>query len=136
MIKHSQLFPIHVFLLDCYNYFLIQVKTYLIFDEWVQKFRHHRLYRQHELNFGTKDAPKLTEVTAAMEGFTPVTSPVSPGRLYARQCTQRTPYAHHLLIQPLVKALNKNNLNFHPLEVVSRYRDPQLQVGEKTHIFF
>ena len=24
-----------------------------------------------------------------------------------------------------------NNLNFHPFEVVSRYRDPQLQVGEK-----
>ena len=23
------------------------------------------------------------------------------------------------------------NLIFHPLEVVSRYRDPQLQVGEK-----
>ena len=23
-----------------------------------------------------------------------------------------------------------NNLNFHPLEVVSRYRDPQPQVGE------
>ena len=23
-----------------------------------------------------------------------------------------------------------DNLNFHPLEVVSRYRDPQLQVGE------
>ena len=23
---------------------------------------------------------------------------------------------------------------FHPLEVVSRYRDPQLQVGEKTYI--
>ena len=23
-----------------------------------------------------------------------------------------------------------HNLNFHPLEVVSRYRDPQLQVGE------
>ena len=27
-----------------------------------------------------------------------------------------------------------NNLYFHPLEVVSRYRDTQLQVGEKnTH---
>ena len=25
---------------------------------------------------------------------------------------------------------NLNNLNFHPHEVVSRYRDPQLQVGE------
>ena len=23
-------------------------------------------------------------------------------------------------------------LNFHPLEVVSRYRDPQLQVGENS----
>ena len=27
-----------------------------------------------------------------------------------------------------------NNLNFHPLEAVSRYRDPQLQAGEITHI--
>ena len=32
-----------------------------------------------------------------------------------------------------IKAMNKYNyynLNFLPLEVVSRYRDPQLQVGE------
>ena len=29
-----------------------------------------------------------------------------------------------------------SNLNFHPLEVVSRYRDPQLQVGENySHLF-
>ena len=29
-----------------------------------------------------------------------------------------------------------NNLFFHPLEVVSRYRDPQLQVGEiYSHLF-
>ena len=27
-----------------------------------------------------------------------------------------------------------NNLNFQPLEIVSRYRDPQLQGGEITHI--
>ena len=27
-----------------------------------------------------------------------------------------------------------SDLNLHPLEVVSRYRDPQLQVGENTHI--
>ena len=26
-----------------------------------------------------------------------------------------------------------NNLNFHPLEVVSRYRDPQLQVAENIN---
>ena len=29
-----------------------------------------------------------------------------------------------------------NNLNFHPLEVVSRYRDPQLQVGENYSYLF
>ena len=26
-------------------------------------------------------------------------------------------------------------LNFHPLEVVSRYRDPQLQVGENYQVY-
>ena len=25
-------------------------------------------------------------------------------------------------------------LNFHPFEVVSRYRDPQLQVGKNSHM--
>ena len=29
-----------------------------------------------------------------------------------------------------------NNLNFHPLEVVSRYRDPQLQVAENYCYLF
>ena len=28
------------------------------------------------------------------------------------------------------------NLNFHPLDVVSRYRDPQLQVGENDSCLF
>ena len=28
-----------------------------------------------------------------------------------------------------------NHLNFHPFEVVSRYRDPQLQVGENYSYF-
>ena len=29
-----------------------------------------------------------------------------------------------------VKTAKLNNLKFHPLEVVSRYRKPQIQVGE------
>ena len=33
-----------------------------------------------------------------------------------------------------IKALSYTNLNLYSLEVVSRYRDPQLQVGEITHI--
>ena len=36
--------------------------------------------------------------------------------------------AKHKTITPL--AANLFNLNFHPLEVVSRWRDPQLQVSE------
>ena len=45
--------------------------------------RHHRLYRQNEISFGSKEVPKLTDVTdvPTPEDFaTPVTSPVSPGR--------------------------------------------------------
>ena len=36
------------------------------------------------------------------------------------------------LIKPLrkVEQLKLNNLQYHPLGVVSRYREPQLQVGE------
>ena len=34
------------------------------------------------------------------------------------------------LINPLLHIEALNNLNLHPLEVVSRYRDSQLQVGE------
>ena len=36
-------------------------------------------------------------------------------------------------IKPLGDKLN--NLNFYPLKVVSRYRDPQLQVSE-NYLFF
>ena len=34
------------------------------------------------------------------------------------------------------KSATLYNLNFHPLEVVSRYRDPQLQVGENYSCLF
>ena len=37
-------------------------------------------------------------------------------------------------INPLPAKLSY--LNFHPLEVVSRYRDPQLQVGENYSYLF
>ena len=42
-----------------------------------------------------------------------------------------------LIHKKLFKSLNKlRNLNFHPLEVVSRYRYPQLQVGENYSYLF
>ena len=43
------------------------------------------------------------------------------------------PFRYSLTILTL-KALN--NLNFDPLEVVSRYRDPQLQVGRNYSYVF
>ena len=43
-------------------------------------------------------------------------------------------FVEYLAINPQSDKLN--NLIFHPLEVVSRYRDPQLQVGENySHLF-
>ena len=37
-------------------------------------------------------------------------------------------------VQPVKRYIK--NLNFHPLEVVRRYRDPQLQVGENYSYLF
>ena len=43
----------------------------------------------------------------------------------------KKPNLHTMLVQPLNPLTAKLfNLNFHPLEVVSRWRDPQLQVSE------
>ena len=45
---------------------------------------------------------------------------------------------HQLMGQPASnpQRAELNNLNFHPLEFVSRYRDPQLQAGENYSYLF
>ena len=46
---------------------------------------------------------------------------------------------HHSLRPELITVIESaklNNLNFRPLEAVSRYRDPQLQVGENYSYLF
>ncbi len=55
-----------------------QTKTVTAFDEWVSRLRHHRLYRQHEMAYGTRDAPRLTDVTSPVDDLTPIISPISP----------------------------------------------------------
>ncbi|WAR09926.1 OSBL6-like protein [Mya arenaria] len=35
-----------------------------VFDDWLNKLREHRLYRQHEIAYGTKESPRLTELNA------------------------------------------------------------------------
>ena len=40
-------------------------------------------------------------------------------------------YMDALVFFPVALASGRINLNFHPLKLVSRYRDPQNQVGEK-----
>lgn len=38
----------------------LKVKSQAQFQQWISQLRHHRLYRQHELAFGSRDAPKMT----------------------------------------------------------------------------
>ncbi|ESP01675.1 hypothetical protein LOTGIDRAFT_139282, partial [Lottia gigantea] len=45
----------------------IKVKDNRGFDEWLVRLRHHRLYRQHEIAYGTKETPRLTEITSPTE---------------------------------------------------------------------
>ncbi|XP_069107379.1 oxysterol-binding protein-related protein 6-like [Argopecten irradians] len=52
----------------------IKVKDNRLFDEWLNRLRHHRLYRQHELAYGTKDSPRLTEITSPTEELPPLTA--------------------------------------------------------------
>ena len=45
-------------------------------------------------------------------------------------------FLHHSAICPDPLTAKVNNLNFHPRKVVSRYRDPQLHVGENYSYLF
>lgn len=54
------------------------MKDKKMFDEWLSVFRSHRLYRQHEIAYGTKESPKLTGITSPVEDLT---RPFSPGKI-------------------------------------------------------
>ncbi|KAL8587462.1 hypothetical protein ACOMHN_062195 [Nucella lapillus] len=45
----------------------IKVKERKMFEEWLSKLRHHRLYRQHEIAYGTKESPRLTDLQSPAE---------------------------------------------------------------------
>ena len=54
-----------------------------------------------------------------------------------RQEWQARPHSHAVSMPShLICSLALTYLNFHPFEVVSRYRDPQLQVGENCSYLF
>ena len=57
----------------------------MLYDEWLNKLRHQRLYRQHEIAYGTRDAPRLTDVATPVEDLTPITSPVSPSKYLKKE---------------------------------------------------
>ncbi|KAL3855883.1 hypothetical protein ACJMK2_015080 [Sinanodonta woodiana] len=52
----------------------IKMKDTQTFDQWLEKLRHHRLFRQHEIAFGTKETPRLTEITSPTEDLPPLTA--------------------------------------------------------------
>ncbi|KAK7507619.1 hypothetical protein BaRGS_00001554 [Batillaria attramentaria] len=43
------------------------MKDKKVFEEWLKRLRHHRLYRQHEIAYGSKESPRLTEITSPTE---------------------------------------------------------------------
>ena len=44
-----------------------QVKDRKVFEEWLKRLRHHRLYRQHEIAYGTNESPRLTDLKSPSE---------------------------------------------------------------------
>lgn len=42
----------------------LKMKDKKVFDEWLARLRHHRLYRQNEIAYGSKESPRLTEITS------------------------------------------------------------------------
>ncbi|XP_050388656.1 oxysterol-binding protein-related protein 6 isoform X1 [Patella vulgata] len=57
----------------------IKVKDSKVFDNWIDRIRHHRLYRQHEIAYGTKESPRLTEISSPIEDI--VISPLATANL-------------------------------------------------------
>ncbi|KAK3086742.1 hypothetical protein FSP39_022721, partial [Pinctada imbricata] len=45
----------------------IKAKETPVFEEWLKRLKHHRLYRQHEIAYGTKDLPRLAEISSPQE---------------------------------------------------------------------
>ncbi|EEC04850.1 oxysterol-binding protein 3, putative, partial [Ixodes scapularis] len=58
----------------------LKVKNQAQFQQWVPQLRHHRLYRQHEIAFGSREAPKMT--SPAVEDTSTVPT---PGESYSEQ---------------------------------------------------
>ncbi|KAG0422110.1 hypothetical protein HPB47_002032 [Ixodes persulcatus] len=55
----------------------LKVKNQAQFQQWVPQLRHHRLYRQHEIAFGSREAPKMT--SPAVEDTSTVPTPGGNG---------------------------------------------------------
>ncbi|XP_064598083.1 oxysterol-binding protein-related protein 6-like isoform X2 [Liolophura sinensis] len=55
----------------------IKLKDTGKFNEWLAKLKHHRLYRQHEISYGTKETPRLTDLTSPSEEIIPLSPNVN-----------------------------------------------------------
>ncbi|RWS31220.1 oxysterol-binding protein-related protein 3-like protein, partial [Leptotrombidium deliense] len=59
------------------NIYHIKIKNKAQFLQWVSQLKHHRLYRQHEIAFGSKLKPQGYRRGVPIVGVAPVMSPVS-----------------------------------------------------------
>jgi len=63
-----------------------QAKSAQQFEELTTQLKQHRLYRQHELTYGTKDAPKLVDVSTPVDDCSPAATPLTPDSPGEPQC--------------------------------------------------
>ncbi|XP_035826525.1 oxysterol-binding protein-related protein 6 [Aplysia californica] len=52
----------------------IKVKDKTVFDDWLKRLRHHRLYRQHEIAYGPSDSKRIHHVLSPTEEIPPLTN--------------------------------------------------------------
>uniref|UniRef100_A0A131YP84 Oxysterol binding protein 3 n=1 Tax=Rhipicephalus appendiculatus TaxID=34631 RepID=A0A131YP84_RHIAP len=83
----------------------LKVKNQAQFQQWVSQLQHHRLYRQHEITFGSREAPKMTSPAAEDSGGVPGGNGPS-GALTICKCplTDSTCHRHHCYRELMLSA--------------------------------
>lgn len=77
----------------------LKVKNQAQFQQWVPQLRHHRLYRQHEIAFGSREAPKMTSPAVEDTSAVPNSGGVEPSGLPSAMMVENSRLIRSPLIQ-------------------------------------
>lgn len=76
---------------------IYHIKVKKNFGEWISRLSNHRLYRQHEINFGTKESPRLTEIaTPLIETVVPIMATMNlPDKVLEKSLPKQMSLSRH-----------------------------------------